>query len=46
MHVILNREPLKEVDCLKYLGTQVAANGGCEGDLVHRMNVGYRAWEC
>ena len=29
MHVILNGEPLKEVDCFKYLGSQVAANGGC-----------------
>ena len=23
---------------------QVAANGGCESDVVHRMNEGYRAW--
>ena len=30
MHVILNCEPLEEVDCLKYLGSQVAADGGCE----------------
>ena len=29
MHVILNGEPLEEVDCFKYLGSQVAANGGC-----------------
>ena len=43
MHVILNREPLEEVDCFKYLGSQVAADGGCERD-VHRMNEGYRAW--
>ena len=42
MHVILNREPLEEVDC-KYLGSQVAANGGCERDVVHRINEGYRA---
>ena len=26
-HVILNGEPLEEVDCFKYLGSQVAANG-------------------
>ena len=39
MHVmILNGEPLEEVDCFKYLGSQVAADGGCERDLVHRMN--------
>ena len=38
MHVILNSEPLEEVDCFKYLGSQVAADGGCERDVVHRMN--------
>ena len=38
MHVILNLEPLEEVDCFKYLGSQVAADGGCERDVVHRMN--------
>ena len=44
MHVILNSKPLKEVDCFKYLGSQVAAYGGCEMDVVHRMNEGYKAW--
>ena len=44
MHVILNGEPLEKVDCFKYLGLQVAADGGCERDVVHRMNEGYRAW--
>ena len=44
MHVILNGEPLEEVDCFKYLGSQVAADGGCERDVVDRMNEGYRAW--
>ena len=44
MRVILNGEPLEEVDCFKYLGSQVAADGGCEMDVVHRMNEGYRAW--
>ena len=29
MHVLLNGEPLEEVDCFKYLGSQVAADGGC-----------------
>ena len=42
--MILNGEPLEEVDCFKYLGSQVAANEGCERDVVHRMNEGYRAW--
>ena len=32
MHVILNDAPLEEVDCFKYLGSQVAADGGCESD--------------
>ena len=29
MHVILNGEPLEEVDCFKYLGSQVTADRGC-----------------
>ena len=32
------------MDRFKYLGSQVAADRGCEGDVVHRMNEGYRAW--
>ena len=32
------------MDCVKYLGLQVAADIGCERDVVHRMNEGYRAW--
>ena len=44
MHVILNGEPSEEVDCFKYLGSQVATDRGCERDVVHRMNEGYRAW--
>ena len=44
MHVILNGEPLEEVDCFKYLRSQVAADRGCESDVVHRMNEGNRAW--
>ena len=43
MHVRLNGEPLEEVDCFKYLGSEVAADGGCEKDMVHRKNEGYRA---
>ena len=38
MHVIINGEPLGEVDCVKYLGPKEAADGGCERDVVHRMN--------
>ena len=34
MNVILNGEPLEEVDCFKYLGSQVASDGGCERDVV------------
>ena len=42
IHAILNGEPYEEVDCFKYLRSQVAADGGCEMDVVHRMNEGYR----
>ena len=45
MHVILNSELFEEVDCFKYLELQVVADGGCERDVVHRMNEGYRVWE-
>ena len=31
MHVRLNGKPVEEVDCFMYLGSQVAADGGCEG---------------
>ena len=41
MHV---NELLEEVDCFKYPGSQVTADGGCERDVVHRMNEGYIAW--
>ena len=43
MHAILNGQPFKEVDYFKYLGSQVAADGGCERDVLHRMNEKYRA---
>ena len=42
--MLLNCEPFEEVDCFKYLGSQVAADGGCERDVAHRMNEGHRAW--
>ena len=38
--MILNGEPLEEMDCFKYLGSQVAADGGLERNVVHRMNEG------
>ena len=44
MHVILNCEPLEEMDCFKYLGSQVAADGECDRDVVHRINERYRVW--
>ena len=44
MHQILNGEPSEEVDCFKYLGSQVAADGGCDRDVVHRMYEVYIAW--
>ena len=46
MHVILNGEPLEEEDCFKHLGSQVAADVGCERDVVHRINEEYiELWE-
>ena len=44
MHVILKGEPLEEVHYFKYLESPVATDGGCERDVVHRINEGYRAW--
>ena len=41
MHAILNGKPLEKVDCFQYLGSQVAADGECERDVVQRMNEGY-----
>ena len=44
MHVILNGEPLEEVECFNYLMSQLAADGGWESYVVHKMNEGYRTW--
>ena len=44
MREILKGQPIEEVDCLKYLGSQVAADGGCERDVVHTINEGYIEW--
>ena len=41
--MILKGELLEEVDFFMYLGSRAAADGGCERDVVHRMNEGYRA---
>ena len=41
--MILNGEPLEEVDCFKDLESQLATDGGCERHVVHRMNEEYRA---
>ena len=43
MRVRLNGEPFEEVDRFKYQGSQVAADGGCGRDVVHRINEGYTA---
>ena len=40
----LNDELLEEVDCFKYLKSQVAADGDCEREVAHKINEGYRAW--
>ena len=44
MYVRLNGDQLEEVDCFKYLGSQVPADGGWERDVVYRMNEWYKAW--
>ena len=40
----LNGEPLEEMECCEYLRSQVAVDGGCEQDVVHRMKEGYKTW--
>ena len=45
MHVIRNGEPLEEVYCFKYLRSQVAADGGCERNVVHRRMRGIELGE-
>ena len=34
-------QTVEELDCFKYPGSQVAADRGCESDVVHRMNEAY-----
>ena len=43
MHVILNREPLEEVDCFKYLVSQVELMKDVKKLCGSQMNQGYRA---
>ena len=38
--VMLNGEALEEVDQFKYLSSVIAANGGVEADVCHRVNEG------
>ena len=40
LNVMLNEEALEEVDQFKYLGSVIAANGGVEADVHHRVNGG------
>ena len=40
LNVMLNGEALEEVDQFKYLGSFIAANGGVEADVCHRVNEG------
>ena len=46
MHVRLNGEVIEELDCFKYLASQVVADGECDKNVVHIndiMNDGYKA---
>ena len=38
LNVMLNGEALEEADQFKYLGSVIAANGGVEADVCHRVN--------
>ena len=40
LNVMLNGEALEEVDQFKYLDSVIAANGGVEADVRHRVNEG------
>ena len=39
-----NGELIEEVDCFKCSGSQVAADGECERDVVQKMNERHKAW--
>ena len=36
---------IEEVDCFKYLWSQMAADGGCKRDVVHRMKMSIECGE-
>ena len=40
LNVMFNGEALEEVDQFKFLGSVIAANGGVEADVCHRVNEG------
>ena len=40
LNVMLNGEALEEVGQFKYLGSIIAASGGVEADVRHRVNAG------
>ena len=40
LNAMLNGEALEEVDQFKYLGSVIAAKGGVEADVLHRVNEG------
>ena len=45
MHACENKwQEFEDEDCFKYLLLHVAADGGCDKDVLHRINEGYRAW--
>ena len=45
MHGDTKLRTVLESDCFKYLGSQVAADVGCEIDVVFRMNEGIKRGE-
>ena len=42
LNVLLNGEAREEVDQFKYLGSVIAANGGVQADVCHKVNEGYK----
>ena len=38
------RRTVRGIWIVLYLGTQAAADEGCESDVVHKIKEGYRAW--